>query len=53
MDPEDFAKNKLDLPVQIADTVFMIRSETIKAIGFSEDLTEDWELTVDPQIFAF
>jgi cellulose synthase/poly-beta-1,6-N-acetylglucosamine synthase-like glycosyltransferase len=44
---EFVAKNKLDLPVQITGTLFMIRSETIKAIGFSEDLTEDWELTLD------
>jgi cellulose synthase/poly-beta-1,6-N-acetylglucosamine synthase-like glycosyltransferase len=49
---EFVAKNKLNLPVQITGTLFMIRSETIKAIGFSEDLTEDWDLTLDLYFFS-
>lgn len=44
---EFVAKDKLSLPVQITGSLFMIRSEAIKLLGFSEDLTEDWDLTLD------
>jgi cellulose synthase/poly-beta-1,6-N-acetylglucosamine synthase-like glycosyltransferase len=44
---EFVAKDKLSLPVQITGSLFMIRSEVIKLLGFSEDLAEDWELTLN------
>lgn len=44
---EFLAKDDLKLPIQITGSLFMIRSEIIKAIGFSNDLTEDWDLTLD------
>jgi cellulose synthase/poly-beta-1,6-N-acetylglucosamine synthase-like glycosyltransferase len=44
---EFVAKDKLCFPIQITGSLFMIRSEVIKLIGFSEDLTEDWDLTLD------
>ena len=40
------AKDKLCLPIQITGSLFMMRSEVIKLLGFSEDLTEDWDLTL-------
>jgi cellulose synthase/poly-beta-1,6-N-acetylglucosamine synthase-like glycosyltransferase len=44
---EFVAKNHLGLPVEITGSLFLIRTEVIKEIGFSEDLTEDWDLTID------
>jgi cellulose synthase/poly-beta-1,6-N-acetylglucosamine synthase-like glycosyltransferase len=44
---EFVAKNHLGLPVEITESLFLIRTEVIKEIGFSEDLTEDWDLTID------
>jgi cellulose synthase/poly-beta-1,6-N-acetylglucosamine synthase-like glycosyltransferase len=44
---EFVAKDKLSLPVQITGSLFMIRSEVIKSLGFSESLAEDWDLTLD------
>ena len=44
---EFLAKDRLKLPVQVTGSLFMIRSEIIKTIGFSNDLTEDWDLTLD------
>ena len=44
---EFVAKDKLSLPVQITGSLYMIRSEVIKLLGFSEDLAEDWELTLN------
>ncbi|MDQ3717893.1 MAG: glycosyltransferase family 2 protein [Thermoproteota archaeon] len=44
---EFVAKDKLSLPIQITGSLFMMRSEVIKLLGFSEDLTEDWDLTLD------
>jgi cellulose synthase/poly-beta-1,6-N-acetylglucosamine synthase-like glycosyltransferase len=41
------AKDLLDLPVQITGSLFMIRADVIKSIKFSNDLCEDWDLTVD------
>src|SRR5919112_6111113 len=41
------AKDLLNLPVQITGSLFMIRADVIKSIKFSNDLCEDWELTVD------
>jgi cellulose synthase/poly-beta-1,6-N-acetylglucosamine synthase-like glycosyltransferase len=41
------AKNRLNLPVQITGSLFMIRADVIKSIKFSNDLCEDWDLTVD------
>jgi cellulose synthase/poly-beta-1,6-N-acetylglucosamine synthase-like glycosyltransferase len=40
------AKDLLNLPVQITGSLFMIRADVIKSIKFSNDLCEDWELTV-------
>jgi cellulose synthase/poly-beta-1,6-N-acetylglucosamine synthase-like glycosyltransferase len=44
---EFVAKNHLGLPVEITGSLFLIRTEVIKEIGFSGDLTEDWDLTID------
>jgi cellulose synthase/poly-beta-1,6-N-acetylglucosamine synthase-like glycosyltransferase len=41
------AKDRLNLPVQITGSLFMIRADVIKTIKFSNDLCEDWDLTVD------
>src|SRR5919108_1617542 len=44
---EFLAKDRINLPVQITGSLFMIRSELIKQFGFSNNLCEDWELTLD------
>jgi cellulose synthase/poly-beta-1,6-N-acetylglucosamine synthase-like glycosyltransferase len=41
------AKDLLDLPVQITGSLFMIRADVIKSIKFSNDLCEDWDLTIN------
>ena len=41
------AKHLLNLPIQITGSLFMIRADMIKSIKFSNDLCEDWELTLD------
>lgn len=41
------AKNYLGLPVQVTGSLFMIKTDLIKSIGFSGDLCEDWDLTLD------
>lgn len=41
------AKDRLNLPVQLTGSLFMIRADVIKSIKFSNDLCEDWDLTVD------
>jgi hypothetical protein len=41
------AKDRLNLPVQITGSLFMIRADVIRSIKFSNDLCEDWDLTVD------
>jgi cellulose synthase/poly-beta-1,6-N-acetylglucosamine synthase-like glycosyltransferase len=41
------AKDRMNLPLQIVGSLFMIRSEVIRSIGFSNDLSEDWDLTLD------
>lgn len=41
------AKDRLNLPVQITGSLFMIRADVIKSVKFSKDLCEDWDLTVD------
>lgn len=41
------AKDDLGLPVQITGSLFMIRSDVLKAAQFSNDLCEDWDLTLD------
>lgn len=43
---EFVAKRELDIPVQITGSLFMIKSSLIKEIGFSNDLCEDWDLTL-------
>ena len=44
---EFVAKDRMNLPIQITGSLFMMKSKVIKSIGFSNDLTEDWELTLD------
>ena len=44
---EFLAKDRIKLPVQITGSLFMIRSDLIKQFGFSNDLCEDWELTLN------
>jgi cellulose synthase/poly-beta-1,6-N-acetylglucosamine synthase-like glycosyltransferase len=41
------AKDLLDLPLQITGSLFMIRADVIKSVKFSNDLCEDWDLTID------
>jgi cellulose synthase/poly-beta-1,6-N-acetylglucosamine synthase-like glycosyltransferase len=41
------AKDILNLPVQITGSLFMIRADVIKSIKFSNDLCEDWDLTIN------
>jgi cellulose synthase/poly-beta-1,6-N-acetylglucosamine synthase-like glycosyltransferase len=41
------AKDLLDLPLQITGSLFMIRADVIKSIKFSNDLCEDWDLTIN------
>ncbi len=41
------AKDLLDLPLQITGSLFMIRADIIKSIKFSNDLCEDWDLTIN------
>jgi cellulose synthase/poly-beta-1,6-N-acetylglucosamine synthase-like glycosyltransferase len=43
---EFVARNKLQLPLQITGTFFMIKSSVLKEVGFSTDLCEDWDLTL-------
>lgn len=43
---EFFAKDKLNLPLQVTGSLFMIKSSILKQIGFSNDLCEDWDLTL-------
>ena len=44
---EFVAKDDMELPIQITGSLFMIRSNVLKKVKFSHDLTEDWELTLD------
>ena len=44
---EFVAKNDMELPMQITGSLFMIRSNVLKKVKLSHDLTEDWELTLD------
>ena len=44
---EFLAKDITNLPIQITGSLFMIRSDLIKEVKFSNDLCEDWELTLD------
>ena len=43
---EFVARDKLDLPVQITGSLFMIKSSILKELGFSTDICEDWDLTL-------
>jgi cellulose synthase/poly-beta-1,6-N-acetylglucosamine synthase-like glycosyltransferase len=44
---EFVAKNKLHLTVQITGSLFMIKTSLIRQIGFSTDICEDWDLTLN------
>ena len=44
---EFVAKDKLNLPIQITGSLFMVRSSILKEIGFPTDICEDWDLTVE------
>src|SRR5215211_3732796 len=44
---EFLAKDRINLPIQITGNLFMIRSDLIKQFEFSNDLCEDWKLTLD------
>jgi cellulose synthase/poly-beta-1,6-N-acetylglucosamine synthase-like glycosyltransferase len=50
---EFVAKERMNLPVQIVGSLFMVRSEIIKSIGFSNDLSEDWDLTLDLYLSSY
>lgn len=44
---EFIAKEKLNLPLQITGSLFAIRTIILKTIKFSNDICEDWDLTLD------
>ncbi len=44
---EFVAKEKLGLPLPITGSLFAIKTSVLKSIGFSKDLCEDWDLTLD------
>ena len=50
---EFLAKDHMGLPVQIIGSLFMIRSHVIKSIGFSNDISEDWDLTLDLYLSSY
>ena len=43
---EFVARDKFHLPVQITGSLFMINRSVLQEIGFSTDLCEDWDLTL-------
>lgn len=43
---EFVAKEKMELPLQLTGSLFIIRTDVLRKIKFSHDLTEDWELTL-------
>jgi cellulose synthase/poly-beta-1,6-N-acetylglucosamine synthase-like glycosyltransferase len=43
---EFVARDKLNLPVQITGSLFMIKNSILQETGFSTDLCEDWDLTL-------
>lgn len=43
---EFVARDELNMPLQLTGSLFMIKSSIIKEIGFSTDLSEDWDLTL-------
>jgi cellulose synthase/poly-beta-1,6-N-acetylglucosamine synthase-like glycosyltransferase len=43
---EFIAKDHMNLPLQITGSLFMIKSDVMKSIRFSNDLSEDWDLTI-------
>jgi cellulose synthase/poly-beta-1,6-N-acetylglucosamine synthase-like glycosyltransferase len=44
---EFLAKEKLGLPLPITGSLFAIRADVLKHLGFSNDLCEDWDLTLE------
>jgi cellulose synthase/poly-beta-1,6-N-acetylglucosamine synthase-like glycosyltransferase len=44
---EFLGKDHMSIPLQVTGSLFMIRGKTVKSLAFSEDLCEDWELTID------
>ena len=44
---EFIAKEKLKLPLQITGSLFAVRTNILKLLRFSEDICEDWDLTLD------
>jgi cellulose synthase/poly-beta-1,6-N-acetylglucosamine synthase-like glycosyltransferase len=50
---EFLAKDHMSIPVQIIGSLFMIRSEVIKSLGFSNDISEDWDLTLNIYLSSY
>ena len=44
---EFVARRNLGLPAQITGNLFMIKTSILKQVGFSTDICEDWDLTLD------
>ncbi len=44
---EFIAKDKLGLPLPLTGSLFAIKTNILKSIRFSNDLCEDWDLTLD------
>ena len=40
------AKDRLDLLVPFTGSVYMVRTEVMKELGFKDSITEDWEFTL-------
>ena len=44
---EFVARKNLGLPVQVTGNLFMIKTSILKKLGFSTDICEDWDLTLN------
>jgi cellulose synthase/poly-beta-1,6-N-acetylglucosamine synthase-like glycosyltransferase len=44
---EFLAKEKLNLPLQITGSLFAISTSLLKSVGLSNDICEDWDLTLE------
>ncbi len=50
---EFMAKEKLGLPLPITGSLFAIKTPVLKHLGFSYDLCEDWDLTLEVYLSAY
>jgi cellulose synthase/poly-beta-1,6-N-acetylglucosamine synthase-like glycosyltransferase len=50
---EFVAKEKLGLPLPITGSLFAIKAPVLKQLGFSHDLCEDWDLTLEVYLSSY